>query len=51
MRLRLAVGPDIAARILTRDPGYLCRLGEDELDVLRFEALCREGADAVRVQA
>ena len=51
MRLRLTVGPEIAARILTRDPGYLCRLAEDELDVLRFETLCREGADAARAQA
>ncbi|HEY3872596.1 MAG TPA: BTAD domain-containing putative transcriptional regulator [Actinocrinis sp.] len=36
---------------MTRDPGYLCRLAEDELDVLGFESLCREGADALRVQA
>ena len=51
VRLRHAVGPAIAARILTRDPGYLCRATDDELDVLRFEALCRDGATALRERA
>src|SRR5690242_15283563 len=40
MRLRRALGPLPAARIVTRDPGYLVEVGEDELDVLAFEALC-----------
>lgn len=30
-------------RILTRDPGYLLRLDDDELDVTRFERLAKEG--------
>jgi DNA-binding SARP family transcriptional activator/tetratricopeptide (TPR) repeat protein len=47
-RLRHAVGPGIAARIRTQDPGYLCEVAEDELDVLRFEALCRAAGMALR---
>lgn len=50
-RLRAAVGPRAAGRILTRHPGYLCQAAEDEVDLLRFEALCREGGAAVRAQA
>src|SRR5712691_13126490 len=30
-------------RLVTRDPGYVLRVGEDELDVERFERLAREG--------
>ena len=37
--LRKALGAD---RILTRAPGYLVRVEEDELDVLRFEQLLAE---------
>ena len=49
VRLRHAVGPQIADRIETRDPGYLCRIGEnDEVDELRFEALCRTARAALR---
>jgi DNA-binding SARP family transcriptional activator len=51
VRLRRAVGPAVAARIVTRDPGYRCEVAQDELDVLRFEALCRQGAAAVRARA
>jgi len=47
-RLRHAVGPEVAARIRTRDPGYLCEVAEDELDALRFEALRRQGGEAAR---
>ncbi len=47
-RLRQAVGPAVAGRILTQDPGYVCRVTGDELDLLHFERLCREGGDAVR---
>jgi DNA-binding SARP family transcriptional activator/tetratricopeptide (TPR) repeat protein len=47
-RLRLAVGPGWAARIVTRAPGYLCRADEQELDVLAFEALCRRAGAAVQ---
>ncbi len=38
--LRKALGPD---RILTRAPGYLLRVGSDELDQRRFERLVAEG--------
>jgi DNA-binding SARP family transcriptional activator/Tfp pilus assembly protein PilF len=47
--LRQQLGP-AASRLVTRDPGYLMRLGEDELDTLRFEALCARGGTAVRDQ-
>src|SRR5205814_9692309 len=47
MRLRHAVGPAVAARIRTGDPGYMCQVADDELDVRRFEALCRRGAAAL----
>jgi DNA-binding SARP family transcriptional activator/tetratricopeptide (TPR) repeat protein len=47
-RLRTALGPNVAERIVTRPPGYLCRADEPEVDVLRFEALCRETDAAVR---
>ena len=50
VRLRRALGP-LAARIITRPPGYLCRAGEDELDVLRFEKLCRQASAAAQDQA
>jgi DNA-binding SARP family transcriptional activator len=47
MRLRRALGPLAGARVVTRDPGYLVEVGEAELDVLAFEALCvRAGAAA-----
>ena len=48
VRLRHAVGPGVASRISARDPGYRCHVGEDELDALRFEALCRRSGQAVR---
>jgi hypothetical protein len=38
-RLRQAVGPAVAGRIVTRDPGYLCEVSEDEADLLLFEQL------------
>jgi DNA-binding SARP family transcriptional activator len=47
-RLRRALGPSLAARIITRAPGYLCRAGEDELDILRFEKLCGQARLAAR---
>ena len=50
-RLRRVVGPAVAARLVTRPPGYLCRVGEDELDVLRFEALCGQAGAARRAGA
>jgi DNA-binding SARP family transcriptional activator len=48
VRLRQAVGPGIAARIETRAPGYMVRVGSDELDVLEFERLCRIAGAALR---
>jgi DNA-binding SARP family transcriptional activator len=45
--LRQILGPT-ASRLVTRDPGYLIRLGPDELDMLRFRALCERGGAAVR---
>jgi predicted ATPase/DNA-binding SARP family transcriptional activator/class 3 adenylate cyclase len=41
-RLRKLLPPD---RIVTREPGYLLRVGE-ELDIVRFERLRREAAEA-----
>ncbi len=51
VRLRRALGPSAAARIVTQPSGYLCRAGEDELDVLRFEKLCRQARSAAREPA
>jgi DNA-binding SARP family transcriptional activator/tetratricopeptide (TPR) repeat protein len=51
VRLRRALGPSAAARIVTQPPGYLCRAEEDELDVLRFEKLCRQARSAAREPA
>lgn len=48
MRLRRLLGPAPAARVVTRYPGYLIKAGEEEVDLLRFRRLCREGGDAVR---
>jgi DNA-binding SARP family transcriptional activator/Tfp pilus assembly protein PilF len=47
VRLRHALGPS-ATRIITRSPGYMCQVGEDELDVLRFGKLCRLAGSAAR---
>ena len=47
-RLRTALGPAWAQRIVTSPPGYLCRADEDEVDVLAFEALCRRVGAAVQ---
>ncbi len=49
MRLRRALGA--GARIRTRTPGYLIDVDEDELDLLRFEALSRDGIAAARAGA
>jgi DNA-binding SARP family transcriptional activator len=50
-RLRRALGPEAGARIEARDPGYLIRVAPDELDVSRFEELCREAGTALREHA
>jgi DNA-binding SARP family transcriptional activator/tetratricopeptide (TPR) repeat protein len=51
LRLRRVLGPSAGARLVTRYPGYLLQAGEDEVDVLRFRWLCREGGGAVRTGA
>jgi DNA-binding SARP family transcriptional activator/tetratricopeptide (TPR) repeat protein len=48
MRLRRMLGPAAGARVVTRYPGYLIEASEEEVDLLRFRRLCREGGDAVR---
>jgi DNA-binding SARP family transcriptional activator len=48
VRLRQALGPSAAARIITTPPGYLCQVGEDELDILLFGILCRQARAAAR---
>jgi DNA-binding SARP family transcriptional activator/Flp pilus assembly protein TadD len=47
MRLRRLLGPAPGARVVTRYPGYLIEAREEEVDLLRFRRLCREGGDAV----
>jgi DNA-binding SARP family transcriptional activator/tetratricopeptide (TPR) repeat protein len=42
MRLRRVLGP-AGARVVTRCPGYLIEAGEQEVDLLRFRRLYREG--------
>lgn len=51
VRLRRALGPGLAPWIETRDPGYLIRVQESDLDALRFEALCRQAGVALRAGA
>jgi len=50
-RLRQILGPDAGRRIITRDPGYALEAEPDEVDVLRFTALCGRGGEAVRRDA
>jgi DNA-binding SARP family transcriptional activator/Tfp pilus assembly protein PilF len=51
LRLRHALGPEAAARLVTRSPGYLLQVCEDELDVSRFEALCGRTRTALHTGA
>ena len=48
MRLRRQLDPRAAARIVTRAPGYLIEISDDELDASQFEALTRRAGEAVR---
>jgi DNA-binding SARP family transcriptional activator len=50
-RLRRALGTQAAARIVASGPGYLMDVRPGELDVLEFEALCRESGDALRARS
>jgi len=47
-RLRQVLGPHAGARVVTRYPGYLIEAREEEVDLLRFRRLYREGGTAVR---
>src|ERR1039457_4862196 len=47
-RLRQILGPEAGRRIVTRDPGYALEAEPDEVDALRFTALCGKGGEAVR---
>jgi DNA-binding SARP family transcriptional activator/tetratricopeptide (TPR) repeat protein len=51
MRLRRALGPSAGSRVVTRYPGYLVEAGDEEVDLLRFTSLCRDGGAAVRAGA
>jgi DNA-binding SARP family transcriptional activator len=48
LRLRRALGPRAGSRLVTRPQGYLLQAGEQEVDVLRFRGLCRDGSAALR---
>jgi DNA-binding SARP family transcriptional activator len=50
-RLRSTLGPDAGSRIVTRFPGYLIEVSEDELDVAEFSSLCKVGAASMRASA
>ncbi len=47
-RLRQILGPVAGRRIVTRDPGYALEAEPDEVDALRFTALCSQGGEAIR---
>ncbi|HEX4702986.1 MAG TPA: BTAD domain-containing putative transcriptional regulator, partial [Pseudonocardiaceae bacterium] len=49
VRLRHALGAEVAARIITHDPGYSLQADQNEVDVLRFAHLCQESGEAARV--
>jgi DNA-binding SARP family transcriptional activator/tetratricopeptide (TPR) repeat protein len=51
MRLRRTLGPDAGARLVARPAGYLLDVTEDEVDLLRFTRLCRDGGAALRAGA
>jgi DNA-binding SARP family transcriptional activator/Flp pilus assembly protein TadD len=51
MRLRRVLGPKAASRVVTCYPGYLVEADEQEVDLLRFTRLYREGAAAAAVGA
>ncbi len=48
VRLRRAVGDQIASRIITRSNGYLIEVRSDELDISRFTDLCGHGRRAAQ---
>jgi DNA-binding SARP family transcriptional activator/tetratricopeptide (TPR) repeat protein len=50
-RLRQVLGPVLGQRIVARDPGYLIEAGDAEVDLKRFEVLCRAGCRACEAGA
>jgi DNA-binding SARP family transcriptional activator len=46
LRLRRVLGPRAGARLVTCSPGYLLQAADDEVDVLCFRCLCRDGGGA-----
>jgi DNA-binding SARP family transcriptional activator/Tfp pilus assembly protein PilF len=48
LRLRRALGPAAGSRVLTRYPGYLIEATEQEIDLLRFGSLTRDGGATAR---
>jgi DNA-binding SARP family transcriptional activator/Tfp pilus assembly protein PilF len=48
LRLRRQLDNRIAARIVTRAPGYAIEVSADELDASRFETLTRQAGTAIR---
>lgn len=50
-RLRRTLGPAAREQIVAHEPGYLIQVDESELDVLRFEALCRTASAAFQAGA
>jgi len=48
MRLRRVLGPRAGTRVITCHPGYLLDAGEDDIDLLLFRRLCRDGRAALR---
>jgi DNA-binding SARP family transcriptional activator/WD40 repeat protein len=47
-RLRRALGPSAGVRVLTRYPGYLIEASEQEVDLLWFRSLSRDGGAAAQ---
>src|SRR5262249_38523406 len=50
-RLRQTLGHSVGDRLVTRDPGYLLDVSNDECDLLQFTSLCAAGGRAVRAGA
>jgi hypothetical protein len=46
MRLGRVLGPRAGKRLVRRYPAYLVEAGEDEIDLLQFSRLCRDGRAA-----
>ena len=51
LRLRRLLGDQAGGRVITCNSGYLIGLDDDELDALRFEALCRQAGASARDSA